>query len=137
MKYRPFSTVRTGDVFSMESRLNSNRLCGLCNAGKSHKREQYKRTERGSIKEKNVLRQSHGSPQHYQDKLLPRFVFENIALTPNLVLGATMQEGGLFVDVRIFAYARPVIYKLNGEVGSRRVFVSKRIVVKHNFCLTV
>ena len=78
-----------------------------------------------------------GSPQHYQDKLLPRFVFENIALSPNLVLGATAHEGGLFVDVRIFAYARPIVDKLNGEVGSRRVFVSKRIVVKHNLSLTV
>jgi len=84
-----------------------------------------------------VLWQSHGSPQHYQEKLLPRFVFEDIALTPNLVLGATKQEGGLFVDVRIFAYTRPIIYKLYGEVGSRRVFVSKRIVVKHNLSLTI
>ena len=76
-------------------------------------------------------------PQHVRRELFPRFVFEDIALTPNLVLGATMQEGGLFVDVRIFAYARPIIYKLYGEVGSRRVFVSKRIVVKHNLGLTV
>ena len=83
-----------------------------------------------------MLQRSHGLPQHYQDKLLPRFVFEDIALTPNLVLGATMQDGGLLVDVRIFAYARPIVDKLNGELGCRRVFVSKRIVVKHNLSLT-
>ena len=97
--------MRTGDVFSVESRLNSNRLCGLCTAGKSHKREQSQKNRAWQHKEKNVLQRSHGLPQHYLDKLLPRFVFEDIALTPNLVLGATMQEGGLFVDVRIFAYA--------------------------------
>ena len=57
-------------------------------------------------------------PQHVRRELFPRFVFEDIALSPNLVLGATMQEGGLFVDVRIFAYARPIIYNSMEKLGA-------------------